>query len=187
MTKTFIAATAALLLAGAAQASTVFGVKAYDDSWNGGAGAGLNTGITLTSGESFTVSVDPSDLWSAGALPRWSDANGLTHDIYATAGDDSGEAVGTHIGTNFGGYAGFYYGELVGQVGNGAYFAIGTSFSGVANASGALKLFYWDSNYADNSGSVAATVSTVPEPGSIALMLAGLGVVGGLGRRRAAR
>jgi hypothetical protein len=185
MIKTFTAVATALLLAGTAQAATTVNVDAYTDSYDGGAGAGLNTGLLLTAGESFAVTVAASDLWSAGALPRWSNADGLTGDTYATGSDESGQAAGTHIGTNFGPYAGFYYGELVGQVGNGAYFAVGTAFNGTANASGALKLFYWDSNYSDNSGSVAATISAVPEPGSIALLLAGLGIVGGLARRRA--
>ena len=185
MIKTLATVAAALLLAGTAQAATTVTVDAYTDSYDGGAGAGLNTGLLLASGESFSVTVASSDLWSAGDLPRWSNADGLVADTYATGTDESGQAAGTHIGTNFGPYAGFYYGELVGQIGTGAYFAVGTSFNSTANASGALKLFYWDSNYGDNSGSVAATISTVPEPGSIALMLAGLGIVGGLARRRA--
>ena len=185
MIKTLTTAAATLLLAGVANAGTVFNVDAFADSWNSGAGAGLDTGIALTAGQAFTVSAGADDLWSAGALPRWSNANGLTGNLVATGSDESGQAAGTLIGQSFGLFDGFYYGELVGQIGSGAYFAIGTSFAGAANASGDLKLFYWDSNFGDNSGSVAADVSVVPEPGSVALMLAGLGIVGGLARRRA--
>ena len=185
MIKTLTAVAAALLLAGAAQAATVVNVDALTDSWNSGAGTGLDTGIALTAGESFTVTVAADDLWSAGALPRWSNANGLTGTLLATGTDESGQAAGTVIGTDFGLLDGFAYGELVGQIDGGAYFAVGTSFAGTANATGTLKLFYWDTFTADNSGSVSATVSVVPEPTSVALMLAGLGIVGGLARRRA--
>ncbi len=186
MFKTLSTVAATLLLAGAAQAaSTVVDVSAHDDSWNGGHGAGLDTGVTLQANQSFSVTASDLDLWSAGNPLRQSDANGLTGNIYAVAGDDSGAAPGTQIGESFGIYDGFYFGELVGQIGSGTYFAVGTDFTGTANASGTLKLFYWDSNYADNSGAVAATVSTVPEPGSLALMLAGVGIIVGLARRRA--
>ena len=185
MIKTMTTVAASLLLAGAANAGTVFNVDALADSWNSGAGAGLDTGIALTAGQALTVTAGVDDLWSAGALPRWSSANGLTGNLFATGTDESGEAAGTLIGQDFGIFDGFAYGELVGQIGGGAYFAVGTSFAGTANATGDLKLFYWDSNFADNSGSVAADVTLVPEPGSVALMLAGLGIVGGLARRRA--
>lgn len=186
MIKNLSIVAAALLLAGAAQATTVV-VDAKADSWNSGAGAGLDTGIALTAGESFAVTVAADDLWSAGALPRWSNANGLTGTLLATGTDESGQPAGTVIGKDFGLLDGFAFGELVGQIGNGAYFAVGTSFSGAANATGELKLFYWDTFTDDNSGSVAAAISVVPEPASIALMLAGLGIVGGLSRRRATR
>ena len=185
MIKTLTSVAAALLLAGAANAASVV-VDATADSWNSGAGSGLDTGITLSAGESFAVSVAADDLWSAGALPRWSNADGLVGNLLATGTDESGQAAGTLIGQNFGLLDGFAYGELVGQIGNGAYFAVGTDFNGAANASGVLKLFYWDTFTADNSGSVLANIAVVPEPGSIALMLAGLGIVGGLSRRRGA-
>ena len=187
MIRTLTAAAVALALAGAAQASTVVDVNALTDAY-GTAGAAA---ISLTAGEAFTVTVNPDDLWSAGALPRWSNADGLTHDLYATGTDASGEPAGTLIGENWGTYTTsdgtFAFGELVGRIGTGAYFAVGTNYSGTAATAGTLSLFYWDSYTLDNSGSVAATVTAVPEPGSMALMLAGLGIVGGLARRRANR
>ncbi len=186
MFKTLATLAASALLAGAAHASDVV-VDALSDAY-GTAGA---TAVTLSAGEAFSVNVDANDLWNAGALPRWSNADGLTHDLFATGTDESGQPLGTLIGQDFGVYTtgdgSFAYGELVGRIGTGAYFAVGTSFSGVAASAGTLSLYYWDSYTGDNTGAVTAHVSVVPEPSSLALMLAGLGVVGGLARRRAKR
>jgi hypothetical protein len=184
------AAAAGLSLASAANA-TVFIVDAVANSSDSGAGTGLST-IDLNAGDAFSVTVAPDDLWNAGALPRWSDANGLTGDRFATGTDESGEAAGTQIGTNFGllDIGGFSapYGALVGQIGTGpgSYRLIGTNFSGAAWATGTLKLFYWDTFTGDNSGSVAANVLTalVPEPATWAMMIGGFGAAGAMLRRR---
>jgi hypothetical protein len=183
-TRTVALVLSALLATASAQAAS-FVVDAFANSSSGG--TGLDT-ISLTVGNSFSVSASADDLWSAGALPRWSNADGLTGDRFATGTDESGEAAGTHIGTNFGlhsqGNLSAAYGTLVGQIGGGDFFVIGTSFSGTASATGTLKLFYWDSNNFDNTASITANVNAVPEPETYALMLAGLGVVGFLARRR---
>ena len=187
MIKTLSSVAAALLLAGTAHAAVV-DVDARADSYRSGAGTGA-LAATLAAGETFTITVAADDLWSAGGIPLWSNANGLTATQFATGSDDSGAAAGTQIGKNAGFYntadGSFRYGELVGRIGNGQYFAVGTSYSGEAAVAGDLRLFYWDSYSGDNLGSVAATVTAVPEPASIALVLAGLGIIGGLSRRRA--
>ena len=180
-------ACAALFAATAANAAA-FTVGALANSSTGG--TGLAT-ISLAAGESFSVSASTDDLWNAGALPRFSDADGLTYNRFATATDDSGEAVGTQIGSNFGLYTqgnlSAAFGTLVGRIDSGDYFVIGTSFSGVATASGTLNLFYWDSNNFDNTGSIdVAVTGAVPEPQTYALMLAGLGAIGFVARRRRA-
>ncbi len=176
-------ATAALLMATASQA-TSFDVYALANSSSGG--LGLDT-VSLAAGDTFSVSVAAGDLWNAGALPRWSNADGLTGNLYATGADDSGEAVGTLIGVNFGlhnqGNLSAAYGALVGQIGGGDYFVVGSNYSGTAVATGTLKLLYWDSNTGDNSQFVSANVTAVPEPETYALMLAGLAAVGFAARR----
>jgi hypothetical protein len=66
---------------------------------------------------------------------------------------------------------------LVGKIGVGNFFEIGTSFSGPANAAGELKLFYWDSNFSDNTQYVTAQISAAtrrprfarPDPKSLIL------------------
>lgn len=187
MFKTLSSVAAALLLAGTAHAAVV-DVDAVADSYRSGTGSGAFA-TTLAAGETFTVSVAADDLWSAGGIPLWSNANGLTANLFATGSDDSGAAAGTQIGKNAGFYTSadgsFRYGELVGRIGNGQFFAVGTSYSGTAAVAGDLRLFFWDNYSRDNLGSVAATVTAVPEPASIALVLAGLGIIGGLSRRRA--
>lgn len=165
-----------------ARAAT-FEVFAEAHSWNSGAGSGLATGISLSLGENFSVSAALDDLWSAGPLPRWSNADGLVATLLATGSDDSGQPAGTQIGANFGLFGPFPFGMLVGRIGTGDFFGIGTSFNGTANASGTLDLFYWDGFSADNAGSVLATVSAIPEPESYALLAAGLALFGFAARR----
>jgi len=180
-----IAFAAATAIAGAAGAAT-FIVDAQANSSSGGVGVAT---INLTAGQNFTVSVDPNDLWNAGALPRWSNADGLTHDTFATGTDDSGEAAGTHIGTDFGtwtqGNLTAPFGTLVGEL-NGVFHVLGTSFSGAAWDTGTLELFYWDSNNGDNTQFITAAVNTalVPEPATWALMIGGFGLAGAMLRRR---
>ena len=179
---------ASLLMVTAASAhATLFTIDAFNNS-AAGTGAELNTGISLTLGETFTVTVSPTDLWSAGALPRWSNADGLVGNLFATGSDESGQTAGTQIGTNFGllnqNSFSAPFGALVGNL-SGTYFLLGTNFSGSAPATGTLKLVYWDSNNFDNSGSVVANVQvqSVPEP--ITLGLLGLGLAGlSFSRRR---
>ena len=169
-------------------------VFAQANSSSGGTGA-LTT-VFLTLGQAFTVSAGLDDLWSAGALPRWSNADGLTGDRFATGTDESSEAPGTQIGTDFGIWSqnsfDAPYGSLVGQIGGGAFFLVGRNFSGTANTSGQLSLYYWDSNNDDNSGSIAATISASAVPGPIVgaglpgLVMARAGLIAWRRRRMAA-
>ncbi len=166
-----------LAIAGAAHASS-YVVDALANSSSGGTGVGS---LNLTAGETFTVSVNPGDLWNAGPLPRWSNADGLTHDLFATGSDDSGQAAGTLIGQDFGLWTadGFSapYGALVGEIG-GVFHLLGTSFNGPAWGTGTLYLFYWDSNNYDNTQFITAQLSAVPEPLTWLMMVSGVALIG---------
>ena len=166
-------------------ATQIATVNAQTNSSSGG--VGYNTGIGLTAGNLLTISVAASDLWSAGALPRWSDANGLVGDLFATGSDESGEAAGTKIGSNFGTWTqdGFTapYGALVGKIGN-SYQLLGTNFNGPSWDTGTLSLFYWDSNSGDNGASIDVNIAAVPEPAAWAFMLFGFAGVGFAMRRK---
>lgn len=141
-----------------------------------GAGVDLDTGIDLVSGDRLVSSVDPLDCWSAGGGARVSNANGLN-------GLSPAPCLPT---ANFGLYSqdgeSFPFGALVGRIGASDWFLLGTQFDATVTHTGRLFLVYWDSNSADNSGSVTARIdvnpSPVPLPGSLALAAAGLALLG---------
>jgi hypothetical protein len=183
---TFVAIVALLLVARGNVQASLFTVDAFLHSSTIGQspatlpGTGLDTGMYFSAGEMFTASADPNDLWSAGALPRWSNADGLTHNLLATGSDETGLPANTLIGQNWGTWtqSGLTapYGALVGELG-GTFFVLGTHFSGPAPASGTLKLFYWDENNYDNTHTlVDVNINAVPEPGSF--ILVGIGLIG---------
>lgn len=165
----------AAMLSLSASAATSYFVDARTNASSGG--VGLST-LFFNVGDSFQVLTDPTDLWSAGPLPRWSNAAGLRGpDRFATGSDDSGLPAGTLIGTSFAPHMDHgisaAFGSLVGEIG-GVFFLVGTQFSGVAPATGILNLYFWDnSNIQDNVGTMFAVVA-IPEPESYALMVAGL-------------
>lgn len=168
-------AVVALLVGALAQAAVVqqYDVDAKVNSSTGG--SALAT-LVVNAGEWLTISAGADDLWSAGSLPRWSNADGLVGPLYATGSDESGQPAGTLIGQNFGSHVASGlsapYGALVGEIG-GDYRLLGTSFAGATWGSGMLNLWYWDSISSDNSGSVRVTVSVVPAPLPLALLGAG--------------
>lgn len=184
----FAGLTAALLLsAGVTSATTapppvrhVFTVEAQAHSYNGRnsanfRGSGLATGITLSLGDSFAVRADPLDDWYLGNpnhRPSFrTNADGGFHNYGAYTDDGLTASFGT----------------LVGMIGSGPVFAIGSSFSDFAENSGELRLFMWDSNFEDNSGSISASITVpapVPLPAAGFMMLAAVGGLGALRLRK---
>ena len=80
----------------------------------------------------------------------------------------------------------FDIGALVGQIGDGAYFLVGSSLQNASTGDGGqLKLFYWDSDAYNNLGQVEAVVTAVPEPTNVALMGLALGAFALTRRRKA--
>ena len=169
--------------------AAIITVDARVNSTSGG-GAGFATGLNFNAGDHFTATAGLDDLWNAGALPRWSNADGLVGDLFATGSDESGEAADTLIGRDFGLHnqhgLSLAFGTLVGSIDNN-FFAMGTSYDGNAIATGELLLWYWDSNSGDNTESIQVKIGTaaVPEPSIIALFALGLFGLGFARRRNA--
>jgi hypothetical protein len=165
-------AIAATLLASTAQA-TIYTVEATTP-----VGSWLDTGIDAGPATTYDFTViDPSTIWSAGSdipFSRDSTADGIP--------PTGGYGVWTMSGftANFG--------ALVGEDGS-HFFLIGTGPTILNGLSGEIHVGYWDSFYPDNSGSQTLSITTVPEPGTWAMMLAGFAGLGfaALGRSRKAR
>ena len=139
-----------------AHGDEVFRVWASSDS----IASPLDTDIYVTAGERLIITAPSNETWSAGSnrpYARRSNAGGLT---------GLGPNSGLYWGNYTYGSSSFPYGTLVGQIGDGPYFPIGTFYDGIAGTSGDLHLIYWDSYYRDNRGHVDAEVSLNPAAAS---------------------
>jgi hypothetical protein len=135
---------------------------------SGGSGVDLDTGIDLVVGDRLISTVDPLDCWSAGAADRISNANGLDGLSPAPCQPSGNYGFHSQDGESF------RFGALVGRIGAGDWFLLGTSFDAVVSQAGRLFLVYWDSNSADNTGLVTARIDVnptpVPAPGTLLLL-----------------
>lgn len=162
-------------------ATTTVVTHAYENSTALGTGAGADTGLDLLAGQSFTVTTDANQTWY-GAQP-W-DGN------YGVLSTNADGAVGTGWTLGLNGVPTTYVGALVAVIGN-EYRVVGSGQQTFAAwASGELYFEYADINFYDNSGTMTSTVTTaaaVPEPANVALLTAGLGLLGFMARRRSAK
>lgn len=138
-----------LAVSGTSALARTVQVDARQNSVSGG--NGLNTGVVVNKGQLLTITVDRRDFWFAAANDptRRSNADGL----------------GNPFGNNFGNFTlgdfSFLFGTLVGSLDNGqTFFQVGTRLEIIVQKSGTLRLYYWDSNSADNSGAVRALIQT---------------------------
>ena len=164
-------AVSTMMVAGFANA-TVVTVDSLVNSTVGG--SGLDTGVTLAVNSTFSIVVDASQIWNFGSgNPNYdTNADGMAGQGWIM---DFSNPDGSMFHGPIGG--------LVGQIGNGNFFNVGTNFTGTANASGTLNLFFMDSDAWNNSGAVQADINVVPEPATLGLM--GLGLLALARRRRA--
>lgn len=160
-------------------AFTSFEVFAAANSSSGG--TALDTGLDVNTGDHLLSIVADTDCWSAGGGSRISNANGL--DGLSPSPCQPTADFGFHSQDG----ESFRFGALVGRIGAGDWFLLGTNFDNTLGSTGRLFLAYWDSNSGDNSGSVTARMeltpgdgNDVPEPGTLAL----LGVAGLMAARR---
>jgi hypothetical protein len=162
----------------AANTTTTVDVDALTNSIEVGYGGttvaptGAATGVFLQAGQTFTAVVESGP----GSNTQWQND---PDSFYLTTAD------GGSFGDWSEGAATFAIGSLVGRIGTGDFFKVGSDFWGHANASGTLELFYWDSDAWNNSGTLKVDVTAVPEPANIALMGLALGAFA-LSRRRKA-
>lgn len=158
---------ALLAVAGAASAANVV-VDARLNSLGGG--TALETGVFLTAGESFSVRANAADLWD----------NSWTDPAYLSNADGHPALQSAWIDGLHDGFA-----SLVGEIGNGPLFHVGTSLDATATGTGELKFFFFDTDAYNNTGAVHVEVSAVPEPANVALMGLAIGAFM-LSRRRKA-
>ena len=173
----FAASALALAAIGAQAATTSYTVFAKQNSlaWQTNDATPLDTGLVFAAGDQLTVAA--SGTWDGGCGVAFGPTGSLGANFACGA-----PLVDTTTG--------LYYFSLIGRIGSGSWFTLGSAFSGTAATSGHLFLAFDDSDSSNNGGSVAALVTggvaAVPEPGTLALLLAAAGAGLMVPRRRAA-
>lgn len=169
-----LAAALALPLAAAAPALAATVTVTVDaTAHSSNLGTGLATGVFVNPGYTLSIMTDPrNQTWSLGderPCTRTTTADGLDPTCYGTYTQGNLTAK---------------YGTLVGRIGTGDFFVLGTFFEAVVTEAGQLYLYNWDSDASDNSGAITVAVSAVPLPAGGLLLLGAMGGLAALRRRR---
>jgi len=118
--------------------------------------------VSLEAGELFSVTASGSAKFGFGGTDTcagtpWTAPDGSRH------GDDGTRCADFHSPNPNGVLVpGAPNGTLVGKIGDGPWFAIGTDYIGTAPRTGILTLAYNDDSHDDNSGTYTANISTLP-------------------------
>ncbi|WP_143569872.1 hypothetical protein [Tenacibaculum agarivorans] len=123
-----------------------YDVFAKENSVSGGAGLIIGE---YEVGQTVVINTDPNDIW-----------NLLDNDPGFNSNADGGLQVNPNS-TFPNGIAEFKHGTLVGSFDNGTtFFKVGTQFQTTVTAASELKLYCWDSDSDNNTGSIKVTVTT---------------------------
>ncbi|MBP8302598.1 MAG: hypothetical protein KBE04_00560 [Phycisphaerae bacterium] len=158
-----------LALAGAANAMVTENVNCFEHTRF----APYDTGIQVNAGDWLTVLCHPMDTWTL-----YDDGEGDIRVCNADGLDELAPLTRDGLTAN--------YGAMVGQIGDGDFFLVGTNFhTDSASDTGTLKLLCWDTSYADNWGAIEARIDapSIPAPGALLLSGLGTGLVGWLRRK----
>jgi hypothetical protein len=149
---------------------TVYGWPEYAGS---GGGVSLGTNTVSKGGVTFAA--------ASGDLARFNDAYGMPYlgDDYAGALtiSTSGSALGLYLGDFFGAQTVTYtFGSLMGTLNIPG--ANSTTFFGLTSDAGPISITFSNSSEIDVPTFVTASVNSVPEPGTLALLFVGLAALG---------
>ena len=122
-------------------------VDAYNNATGQNDGGWLDTGIQLAGGVQVNISIS---------------ATGTA----CLSGSNTAYCCGPDGKSSWGSLNGCYYGALVGKIGTGSLFSVGSSYNITTTNSGRLYLAFNDSGYSSNSGgyNVCVNVASQPSP-----------------------